>query len=68
MLIRSRGCLGLCRRSGFFIRNVKNLEFGSVEIATEKPDERPSFWLNNVDGADFFRVKTSKNHRLLCLR
>ena len=53
---------GTLPASGFFIRNVKNLEFGSVEIATEKPDERPSFWLNNVDGADFFRVKTSRNH------
>ena len=53
---------GTLPASGFFIRNVKNLEFGNVEIATEKPDERPSFWLNNVDGADFFRVKTSRNH------
>jgi polygalacturonase len=46
--------------SGFFIRHVKNLDFGNVEIATEKPDSRPAFWLNHVDGADFFRVKTSK--------
>lgn len=46
---------------GLFIRNVRNLEASNVEIATEKPDERPVFWLNNVDGADFFRIKTPRN-------
>ena len=51
---------GTLPASGFFIRHVKNLEFGNVEIATEKPDSRPAFWLNDVDGADFFRVKTNK--------
>jgi len=43
---------------GFFLRNVKNIEFGNVEIASEVPDARPAFWLQNVDGADFFRIKT----------
>ena len=52
---------GTLPASGFFIRHVKNLEFGNVEIATEKPDDRPSFWLNGVDGADFFRVKAGTN-------
>ena len=50
---------GTLPASGFFIRHVKSLEFGNVEIATEKPDSRPAFWLNDVDGADFFRVKTN---------
>jgi len=45
---------------GFFIRHVKNIEFGNVEIASERPDARPAFWLYDVDGADFFRIKTSK--------
>jgi len=44
---------------GFFIRHVKNLEFGNAEIVTEKPDRRPAFWLDTVEGADFFRVKTN---------
>ena len=44
--------------TGFFIRHVRNLEMSNVEIATEQPDARPAFWLNDVDGADFFRVKT----------
>jgi polygalacturonase len=45
---------------GFFIRHVKNIEFGNVEIASEKLDSRPAFWLHDVEGADFFRVKTAK--------
>src|SRR5258708_5356575 len=44
----------------FLIRHVKNIEFGNVEIASEKPDVRPAFWLKDVDGADFFRIKTTK--------
>jgi len=27
------------------------------EIATDKTDERAAFWLNDVEGADFFRIK-----------
>jgi polygalacturonase len=50
---------GTLPASGFFARHVKNLEFGNVEIVTEKPDSRPAFWLENVIGADFFRVKTN---------
>ena len=50
---------GTLPASGFFARHVKNLEFGNVEIVTEKPDRRPAFWLENVIGADFFRVKTN---------
>jgi polygalacturonase len=45
---------------GFFIRHVRNIEFGNVEIANETPDARPVFWLKGVEGADFFRVKTPK--------
>ncbi len=47
--------------SGMFVRNVRNLEVSDVEIVTEKPDARPAFWLNNVDGADFFRIKAPRN-------
>lgn len=43
---------------GFYIRHVKNIDFTNVEIACEKPDVRPAFWLQDVDGADFFRIKT----------
>ena len=46
--------------SGMFVRNVRNLEVSNVEFVTEKPDARPAFWLKNVDGADFFRVRVPK--------
>ena len=44
--------------NGFFLRHIKSLEMSNVEVATEQPDMRPAFWLHDVDGADFFRVKT----------
>ncbi|MGA9245303.1 MAG: glycoside hydrolase family 28 protein [Silvibacterium sp.] len=43
--------------TGLFIRHVKNLEMSNVEIATAQADARPAFWLADVDGADFFRVR-----------
>ncbi len=46
--------------TGLFVRHVRNLELSNVEIATEQPDARPAFWLEDVDGADFFRVRTPK--------
>ena len=46
--------------SGFFLRDVNNVEFTNVEIALGQPDARPVFWLSQVDGADFFRIKTPK--------
>jgi len=44
--------------SGFFIRHGRNLEFTNVEVAYESPDERPTFTVVDVNGADFFRIKT----------
>lgn len=46
--------------SGFFVRHVRNIEFSNVEIAWSEPDVRPVFWLKDVDGADFFRIKTPR--------
>ncbi|WP_263356225.1 rhamnogalacturonidase [Acidicapsa ligni] len=48
--------------TGFFLRHIKNLEMSNVEIATEAPDPRPAFWLKNVDGADFFRLRVPRNN------
>jgi polygalacturonase len=44
--------------TGFFVRHVRNLEMSNVVIATQQADARSSFWLRDVRGADFFRVKT----------
>ena len=46
--------------NGFYVRNVKNIEFTNVEIAWSQPDARPTFSINNVDGVEFFRIKTPK--------
>jgi hypothetical protein len=44
--------------SGFFMRHIRNVEMSNIEIATDSPDARPAFWLYDVQGADFFRVRT----------
>ena len=46
--------------SGFYVRNVKNIEFSNVQVAWSQPDARPVFSLNNVAGADLFRVKSPR--------
>ena len=45
---------------GFFIRHAKGIELSNVEIETLKPDPRPFAVLNDVDGADFFRIQTPR--------
>jgi hypothetical protein len=43
--------------SGWFIRHARNVEMSNVEVVTEKPDARAAFWLQDVTGADFFRMR-----------
>ncbi|MBU6296859.1 MAG: glycoside hydrolase family 28 protein [Alphaproteobacteria bacterium] len=43
--------------TGFFIRQVRNVEMSNVEVAVESADARPAFWMQDVSGADFFRVR-----------
>ena len=43
--------------TGFFVRHAKNVEFSNVEIATKSADARPAFHLEDVDGADLFRMR-----------
>lgn len=47
--------------SGFFVRHAKNIEFSNCEIAWSSPDARPVFWMDDVDGADIFRLKLPRN-------
>ena len=42
--------------SGFFIRHARNIEMSNVEIQTAVADERPAVWMQDVAGADFFRM------------
>jgi polygalacturonase len=48
--------------AGFFIRHAHNLDISNLEIATAAADARPVFWLNDVAGADFHRLKLPRDH------
>jgi polygalacturonase len=45
---------------GFFIRHAKNIHLNNVEIVGLKEDARPVFVVQDVKGADFFRVKAQR--------
>jgi polygalacturonase len=49
--------------TGFFIRHARNVEMSNVEIQTARPDARPAFWLQDVTGADFFRLRLPSGPR-----
>ncbi len=49
--------------TGFFIRHARNVEMSNVEIQTDKPDARPALWLQDVAGADFFRLRIPSGPR-----
>ncbi|MGB7546545.1 MAG: glycoside hydrolase family 28 protein, partial [Terracidiphilus sp.] len=51
------GMFGDLPATGLFARHVRNLEVSNVEVATRAADARPAFWLKDVNGADFFRVR-----------
>ena len=46
--------------SGFFIRHLRNLEMAHVEVAADKADPRPAFWLEDVHRADFFAITVQR--------
>jgi polygalacturonase len=45
---------------GFYLRHVKGIQFENIEIKAEKEDQRPLFVLDDVQGADFFRIQGSR--------
>ena len=49
--------------TGFFVRHAKNVEISNVEIATRSPDPRPAFHMEDVNGADLFRVRFPENKK-----
>jgi hypothetical protein len=42
---------------GFYVRHVKGIQFDNIDIRTANADERPAFVLDDVEDADFFRIK-----------
>ena len=51
---------GALPATGFFLRHVRNLEMTNIEVAVQAADARPAFWLRDVEGADFFRVRVPR--------
>jgi polygalacturonase len=51
------GMFGQLPAAGWFARHAKNVEMTNVEVATLQADARPGFHLEDVQGADFFRMK-----------
>jgi polygalacturonase len=45
---------------GFLIRHARNVQLNNVEIVCTKDDLRPTFVLQDVEGADFARVRTRR--------
>lgn len=59
---------GTTPSQGFYLRHVKNIDLSGIEIATTSPDVRPGFVLQDVEGADFFHVKTPPGVEPIVLR
>jgi polygalacturonase len=47
--------------TGLFCRHVENLQVSNFEVQTIAPDARPAFWLADVHGADFFRIRAAQS-------
>lgn len=51
---------GVLPSQGFYLRHVKGVEMNDVKIIAQQEDARPAFVLDQVQEADFFRIKTPK--------
>jgi polygalacturonase len=54
------GMFGPMPAQGFYLRHIRNLEMSHVEVRAMQPDPRPSFFLQDVDRADFIAVTAPK--------
>ena len=52
---------------GFFVRHVKGLEMEGIRIQRASEDARPAFVLEDVDGAEFGRIKTQPGAPMFAL-
>ena len=50
------GRFGPLPAQGLYLRHIRNLELSHVEVAAAAPDPRTSFYLQNVQRADFLAV------------
>jgi polygalacturonase len=57
------GMFGTIPAAAFFVRHANNIEVSNVEVAGSHKDSRPLVWLSEVDGADFFRLKSPRTRK-----
>jgi hypothetical protein len=62
------GIYGDLPATGFYLRHVRNLEVSNVEVAAEAADARSAFCLQDVEDADFFRVRVQRGSTAFDLR
>ncbi len=48
---------GVLPAYGFFIRHVKALSMNDVEVSYLREDARPPFVMNDIKGAEFYRLR-----------
>ena len=42
---------------GFYVRHAKNISLGNIELSNMKADARSAFFLDDVGGMEFYRVR-----------
>lgn len=52
--------MGIMPAYGFFIRHARGIKMNNVEVSYLGTEVRPAFYLVDVKGADFFRVKARR--------
>src|SRR5713226_10098338 len=51
---------GVLPAYGFFIRHVNGLQMNDVQVSYLREDARPAFWMNQVKGAEFYRLRAQR--------
>jgi polygalacturonase len=46
--------------NGFYIRHARGIDISNLRIVAKAADQRPSFVLQDVDGIEFFRIRTTE--------
>jgi polygalacturonase len=61
---------GVTPAYGFYVRNLNGLSMSNIQLKTETPDARPAIVLDQVNGAEFFRLRApaSSDAPILSLR
>ncbi len=54
------GIYGPLPATGIYMRHVRNVELSHIEVAAEATDARAAFCLDQVEGADCFRVRVPR--------